>query len=66
MKRTIFPVLTALALSACAPVGSLDALCTATATDRQAHAAALVQDGGPLSQRTGVAVLSKTAAGCGE
>ena len=63
----IFLLTLALFASGCASSpGSLTALCTATATDRQAHAAALVQDGGPLSQRTGVAVLSKTAAGCGE
>lgn len=62
----LFPVLTSLALSACTPAGSLEALCSVTERDRRDHAAALVKDGGPQSQATGVRVLSKTAAGCGE
>ena len=63
----IFLLTLALFVSGCATSpGSLTALCTATERDRRDHAAALVQDGGPLSQATGVSVLSKTAAGCGE
>ena len=39
-------------------------ICDGTANLRPAHAAALVKDGGPVSQRTGAALIAAVDAGC--
>lgn len=54
-----------LPLSGCVSVGSGMAICEATAADTTAHAAALAQDGGPLSLVTGQKLISRLDAGCG-
>ena len=55
-----------LPVTACATAsrGSLDALCLATSRDRDAHAAALVADGGDQSVTTGQALISKIDSAC--
>lgn len=59
-------ILTALLPSCAAYQADPVAICAGTKTDRKAHAAALVTDGGPKSRVTGAAVLVKMEAGCGE
>ena len=44
--------------------GSDAAICDGTQASRQTLAAALVEDGGPQSQRAGLQVLNQLAAGC--
>lgn len=44
--------------------GSLDAYCDASKAAVAAHAAALADDGGPLSVATGVAVIRQRDAAC--
>lgn len=41
------------------------ALCNSTREARQAHAAALIEDGGPKSRATGAVALGQIARGCG-
>lgn len=49
----------------CANVdGSFEAFCDATAPSITAHAAALADDGGPRSIRTGVLVIRQRDAAC--
>ena len=43
---------------------SAPAICDGSLDLRTDHAAALSQDGGPLSQRTGAALISALDAGC--
>ena len=51
--------------SGCASTpGSDAAICDGTQASRQTLAAALVEDGGPQSQRAGLLVLDKMRAGC--
>lgn len=59
--------MTILALSAtgCATVASVDALCDATARPVTEHAAALAEDGGPASLRTGDRLIRMLDKGCG-
>lgn len=64
----LFLILAILPLvSGCANLrASPTAICSGTATDRTAHAEALVRDGGPQSVATGATLLSKLGAGCNE
>lgn len=49
----------------CATTPSDSAVCAGTAAAARALAAALLVDGGPESQRAGLALLDKRKAGCG-
>ena len=62
----LLPLALMLPVTACvsASPGSIDAICLATARDRDAHAAALVADGGDQSVTTGQALISKMDAAC--
>ena len=52
-------------VNACANTQASDAaICDGTQASRQTLAAALVEDGGPQSQRAGLQVLNQLAAGC--
>ncbi len=53
-------------LSACGGSQSEMAVCVGTRDYRRAHAAALIEDGGPVSQASGAVLLSKIKAGCAE
>ena len=48
----------------CTSAVSTSAICDGSFDLRTDHAAALSQDGGPLSQRTGAALISALDAGC--
>jgi len=48
----------------CMSVASTSAICDESFDLRTHHAAALSQDGGLLSQRTGAALIAKLDAGC--
>lgn len=56
----------ALSLTGCAsaPVVTDRPICEQTAPLRTAHAAALIEDGGPRSQRSGAALIGAVDAGC--
>ena len=54
-----------LSLTGCATTPSDSAICAGSAASRKALAAALVEDGGPVSQRAGLRLLDQVAAGCG-
>lgn len=56
------PLMTLLGCATVQPV----AVCDATATDRQALAAALVADGGPNSMAAGRTLISRLDAGCND
>lgn len=64
MKRLI--CLTVLSVTACASAPSDSALCGATDRARTQLAAALVEDGGPQSQRAGLVLIEGIDAGCGQ
>lgn len=65
MLRTICAAaMMAASLTGCSVAVSDPALCAGTAADRTAHARALVQDGGPLSRRSGAILIGKIDAGC--
>jgi len=49
----------------CASAASIDAVCTGTETARTEHAAALADDGGPLSVVSGAHLIRLLDAGCG-
>ena len=51
-------------LSGCATEPSSNAICDGTKQSRTAHAAALVEDGGPRSLVTGAALIQQIDAGC--
>lgn len=53
-----------LLLSGCANAPSTNAICDGTAQSRTAHAAALVEDGGPRSVVTGALLIQQLDAGC--
>jgi hypothetical protein len=53
-------------LSGCVNGASPVAVCDGSLALRADHAQALATDGGPLSQRTGVALISALDAGCGD
>ncbi len=55
-----------LLLSGCATVPNSEAICDGTAQSRTAHAAALVEDGGPQSLVTGAFLIQQIDAGCEE
>lgn len=63
---TLTVLLTTMWLAGCATTPSDSAICAGTADAARAHAAALLTDGGPLSQRTGLVLLDKREAGCGQ
>lgn len=49
----------------CAPVSSPNAICDGTASLRDTHTEALIEDGGDLSVVTGAALIAALDAGCG-
>lgn len=51
-------------MTGCAKEASDKAVCNGTLSDRAAHAAALAEDGGDLSIRTGAALIRKLDAAC--
>ena len=51
--------------SGCVSVASGEAICGATEAARTEHAAALADDGGPLSLVTGARLIRLIDAGCG-
>lgn len=53
-----------LPLSSCGNAPSNAAICDGTAQSRTAHAAALVEDGGPQSLVTGALLIQQIDAGC--
>jgi len=53
-------------VTGCANVASNNAICDGTLRDRAAHAAALAEDGGDQSITTGVALIRKLDAACGD
>ena len=53
-----------MSLTGCATLPSEVGICDGTAAMRKAHAAALVEDGGPKSQDTGERLLTGMQAGC--
>lgn len=65
MRRAIFPMMTVFFVTGCGSAGgSLEAFCDATAPSVAAHAAALADDGGPRSIRTGALVIRQRDAAC--
>lgn len=60
---TLIALLT-LFVTGCATMPSSSGICVATEEPRRAHAAALLDDGGPLSLDTGERLLTRLAAGC--
>jgi len=58
--------LTMIALTTGCAIGpSAEAICDGTDNLRTQHAAALIEDGGPQSKRSGVALIATIDAGCG-
>lgn len=53
-----------LLLSGCVSALNESAICNGTAQSRTSHAAALAQDGGPLSLVTGASLIQQLDAGC--
>lgn len=67
MKPMIWiPMIGTLFLSACGGSQNEMAVCVGTHDDRRDHAAALIEDGGPVSQASGAVLLSRLKAGCNE
>ena len=66
MKRpdSIIAILALGARSADSLVGQTAAICSGTEQSRQAHAGALLDDGGPMSVATGATLLGQLEAGC--
>lgn len=62
--RRLMIVAATVSLTACANLPDSPAICVASETARKAHAAALVQDGGPVSLNTGERLLSGLRAAC--
>lgn len=63
----IFTIAMALStVSACSGPVSSQAVCDGTLSDRAAHAAALAEDGGDQSIRTGATLIRKLDAACGD
>lgn len=65
MQRLMILMMT-LSLTGCGVFPSSPAICEGTLEDRKAHAAALVEDGGPQSRRSGLRLLTRLKAGCAE
>ena len=55
----------AMALTTCMSVNQ-SAVCDGSLALRDKHTAALIEDGGPMSIKTGAALLSVLDAGCGD
>lgn len=55
-----------LPVTGCVSAVSTDAVCAGTETARTEHAAALADDGGPLSLVTGARLIRLIDAGCGD
>lgn len=63
--KMLTPCLTLMLLAGCASTQvSQTAICDATGTSRRSLADALIEDGGPRSQRAGLLLLDQMAAGC--
>lgn len=60
---TVAAILTTL-VSGCAAVSSPNAICDGTVALRDAHAEALLEDGGDASVQTGAALIAALDAGC--
>jgi hypothetical protein len=66
MRWAIFPVILPLLATGCVSANpSGEAVCDATAALANAHAEALLADGGDASVQTGVALIGALDAGCG-
>lgn len=65
MRHAIFPMMTMAFVAGCGSAGgSLEALCDASAPSIAAHAAALADDGGPRSIRTGAVLIRQIDTAC--
>lgn len=64
MKHLI--CLIVLSVTGCASVPSDSAICASTERARTQLAGALVEDGGPVSQRAGAVLIAGLDAGCGD
>lgn len=68
MTKSILMMIGPLLVSSCAlavdPLAQSAAICQGTEQTRQAHAEALVEDGGPSSRVTGVTLLGQLDRGC--
>lgn len=60
MRPMIYPLI----LMACVSAGSGSAICDGTEAARTEHAAALANDGGPLSLRTGARLIAMIDGAC--
>ena len=66
MRRTIWTMIPLICATGCTNVGVSDrALCAGLARPATEHAAALAEDGGPLSVVTGARLIRMLDAGCG-
>jgi len=66
MRRTIWVMIPLFFATGCAPVAVSDsALCAGLERPVATHAAALAEDGGPHSLRTGARLIRMIDAGCG-
>ena len=63
-RATLALALTTTFVSGCASAVSNSAVCDASAAPRTAHAAALADDGGPQSLRTGEILIATIDAAC--
>lgn len=66
MLRTILATMTVFFVAGCVTGGSVEAYCDGSAVAIREHAAALAEDGGPKSIRTGTLVIRQRDAACGE
>jgi len=67
MRRTIWAMIPLLFATGCAPVAVSDsALCAGLERPVEDHAAALAEDGGPKSLKTGARLILMIDAGCGK
>ena len=64
MRSSITTLILSIFVSGCANVASNSAICDGTLSDRAAHAAALAEDGGDQSIRTGATLIRKLDAAC--
>lgn len=62
--RRCLAVILMMILTGCSGGPGGEALCEGTASERTAHAAALVADGGPQSRATGRTLIARLDAGC--
>jgi hypothetical protein len=66
LMRSSLCLILMLLLSGCAAGLNDSAICNGTAQSRAYHAAALAEDGGPLSLVTGALLIQQIDAGCVE